>query len=53
MKTHEYFPTLFYAANHGVVNGILIVISFAMLLLLIWSICSLSEVFLGAVRGIV
>lgn len=51
MKTHEYFPMLFYPASRGLLNGILIVLTCAVLLFAVWSICSLSGGYLGTVGG--
>ena len=52
MKTQEYFPMLSYSASRGLLNDMLIVITCAVLLYAVWSICSLSGGYLGTVGGL-
>lgn len=49
MKSCEYVPNLFYSRTSGILSGIFIVISCAILLFSIWSMCCL----LGGVLGTV
>ena len=52
MKTQEYFPMLSYSASMGLLNSMLIVITCAVLLYTIWSICNLSGGNLGTGGGL-